>query len=412
MIMTPYIELKNVHKRFGDFRVLQNANLTINKGQVTTIVGKSGVGKSVLLKHMIGLLEPDDGEILFLGRSLKEMNRREKKELKRKFSYMFQGTALFDSMTVYQNIALPLREGSSLPDKDIRERVHQRMEQLELKDIDAKYPSQLSGGMQKRVALARALVTDPEIVLFDEPTTGLDPIRKNAVHSMIADYQKRFGFTGVIVSHAIPDVFFISQQVAFLDSGQIVFQGSPEEIKKSENPIIIEFIRGHEGSSDSMTGLDHQTKAERRFREELAELKRHQVNFSLGSLVIENLDEIGTKAEFRSFQTIFGRIADYVQQTLRINDTSSRYGLYEIMLLLPHTDLDQARIFRKRITRELSERSEEIIGERPDPDLSFSVSLGVVQAGPESELMELLTFAESKRKTLYEYRIPKVSEAS
>jgi phospholipid/cholesterol/gamma-HCH transport system ATP-binding protein len=240
----PFIQFKNVYKKFGENQVLNGADLSLYKGEITTIIGKSGVGKSVLLKHIIGLIEQDSGSILFEGRPVSEMKKAERKTLKRKCSYMFQGTALFDSLTVYENIALPLKETTSLSDKEINRRVRDKMDQLDLHEVDDKYPSQLSGGMKKRVALARALVTDPEIVLFDEPTTGLDPIRKKAVHDMISDYQQKFGFTGVVVSHDIPDIFHISQRVAMLDEGRILFEGSPAELAQASDPAVKEFIQG------------------------------------------------------------------------------------------------------------------------------------------------------------------------
>jgi phospholipid/cholesterol/gamma-HCH transport system ATP-binding protein len=240
----PFIQFKNVYKKFGENQVLNGADLSLYKGEITTIIGKSGVGKSVLLKHIIGLIEQDSGSILFEGRPVSEMKKAERKILKRKCSYMFQGTALFDSLTVYENIALPLKETTSLSDKEINRRVRDKMDQLDLHEIDDKYPSQLSGGMKKRVALARALVTDPEIVLFDEPTTGLDPIRKKAVHDMISDYQQKFGFTGVVVSHDIPDIFHISQRVAMLDDGRILFEGSPAQLAQASDPAVKEFIQG------------------------------------------------------------------------------------------------------------------------------------------------------------------------
>jgi phospholipid/cholesterol/gamma-HCH transport system ATP-binding protein len=242
----PLIQFKQVFKRFGDNAVLKGVDLSIYEGQVTAIIGKSGIGKSVLLKHIIGLLEPDAGEILFQGQAIKAMTAAERRALKMKFSYMFQGTALFDSMTVYQNVALPLQEKGRVPVREIESRVRDKLAELDLAGIEDKYPSQLSGGMKKRVAMARALVTNPQIVLFDEPTTGLDPIRKNAAHAMIAQYQKTFGFTGVMVSHEIPDVFTISQRIALLDKGRIIFQGSPEDIQNSTEPLIRQFIRGQD----------------------------------------------------------------------------------------------------------------------------------------------------------------------
>ncbi len=239
----PLIQFDSVHKSYGDNKVLRGVDLAIYKGEITTIIGKSGEGKSVLLKHIIGLVKPDSGNILFEGQTLFARKKSERDALRKKFSYMFQDSALFDSMTVFDNIALPLREGTKMKSGEIGDCVRKRLEQLDIGGIEAKYPGQLSGGMKKRVALARALVTDPEIVLFDEPTTGLDPIRKQSVHTMISDYQKRFGFTGIMVSHEIPDVFSISQRVAMLHEGKILFQGKAEDLLIDEDPVIKGFIQ-------------------------------------------------------------------------------------------------------------------------------------------------------------------------
>ncbi|MCK4426335.1 MAG: ATP-binding cassette domain-containing protein, partial [Deltaproteobacteria bacterium] len=222
----PLIELKNVTKRFGEKTVLDRANLTIFEGDITTIIGKSGEGKSVLLKHIIGLLRPDEGEILFNGKQLKGMTRKERKSFKQQISYMFQNNALFDSLTVFENIALPLREKTKLDEDAIRIKVMAQIDRMELSEVTDKYPSQISGGMEKRVALARALVSEPKIILFDEPTAGLDPLRKNVVLSMIAHHQKKIRFTAILVSHDIPDVLFISNRVAIIDDGRIPFQGT------------------------------------------------------------------------------------------------------------------------------------------------------------------------------------------
>lgn len=238
----PLIEFENVYKAFGDNAVLTGVNLQIYRGQVTTVIGKSGGGKSVLLKHIIGLLTPDKGRILLDGRPLKQLSKADRHDLRMKCSYMFQGTALFDSMTVFENIGLPLKERNRMKTAKIRERVRDILDKLDIGGIESKYPSQLSGGMKKRVAMARALITNPEIVVFDEPTTGLDPIRKSAAHQMIADYQKQFGFTAVVVSHEIPDVFHISQRIAMLDDGKIVFQGGCDQFQLSDHPVIQAFI--------------------------------------------------------------------------------------------------------------------------------------------------------------------------
>ena len=241
------IEFKDVYKAFDGNAVLKGVNLTILKGQVTAIIGKSGTGKSVLLKHIVGLLQPDSGQVLIDGQPLTGMDRIQQRQLKKRCSYMFQNNALFDSMTIYDNIALPLVERDRLRGESVRQRVQTKMAQLDIVDIERKYPSQLSGGMKKRVAMARALITEPEIVLFDEPTTGLDPIRKKAAYRMITDYQQRFGFTGVLVSHDIPDIFFISHQIAMLDEGQIIFEGGCREIQASQDPVVKEFVGGMSG---------------------------------------------------------------------------------------------------------------------------------------------------------------------
>ncbi|MCX8038090.1 MAG: ATP-binding cassette domain-containing protein [Candidatus Sumerlaeia bacterium] len=242
----PLIEFRNLRKSFGSQVVLDGVTLGIEQGKVTTIIGRSGVGKSVLLKHVVGLLTPDSGEVLYRGKNLFQMSRKERKALKSQFSYMFQSLALFDSMTVGENIALPLKEKTRLSKAEIRERVLAQMKQLELENIEDKYPSQLSGGMRKRVALARALITQPEIVLFDEPTTGLDPVRRAAVHNMIARYQGELGFTAIIVSHDIPEVFRISQKVAMLEKGRIMFEGTGNDILLCPDPVVRRFIEGDE----------------------------------------------------------------------------------------------------------------------------------------------------------------------
>ena len=206
----PLIEFKNVSKQFDDKIVLNKVNLTVYEDQITTIIGKSGTGKSVLLKHIVGLLKPDGGAILFEGKPVAAMKKSEWQAYKSRVAYLFQNNALLDSMTVFDNVAFPLQHTTNLSKAEIKKRVLKRIEDLELTEAVDKYPSELSGGMQKRVALARALVTDPKIVLFDEPTTGQDPIRKNMILSMISRYRKKFGFTAIMISHDVPDVFFYS----------------------------------------------------------------------------------------------------------------------------------------------------------------------------------------------------------
>lgn len=243
---SPLIQFVDVQKRFGSNRVLKGVNLSIHKGEIMAVIGKSGTGKSVLLKHIIGLVHQDAGELLINGKPLHKMHRKDKLLFKKELSYMFQENALFDSMNVFENIALPLSEASSHTKFVIEEKVKTRMGQLGLDSIGLKFPSQLSGGMRKRVALARALVTDPKVVLFDEPTTGLDPVRKKKVHTMIEEYQKQFGFTAVIVSHDIPEIFDVAQHIAMLDGGKITFEGSKDDILHTHSEAVAGFIRGDE----------------------------------------------------------------------------------------------------------------------------------------------------------------------
>ncbi len=242
----PLIQFIDVKKSFRDTNVLKGINLSIYQGEITAIIGKSGTGKSVLLKHIIGLTQQDSGQILIKGKPLNQLSANMRNSFLNELSYMFQDNALFDFLNIYDNIALPLVENPIFPKNEIKDKVLTRMKQLGLTGEEKKFPSQLSGGMRKRVALARALVIDPKIVLFDEPTTGLDPIRNKNVYSMIQEYQEKFGFTAVIVSHDIPKIFNISQRIAMLDDGIIKFEGSKKDIINSHSKSINDFINGVE----------------------------------------------------------------------------------------------------------------------------------------------------------------------
>ena len=387
------IQFIDVSKNFGQQTVLKNVNLSINKGEITTIIGMSGVGKSVLLKHIIGLITPDSGEILYEGKSIFKLSRRERSEIKRKFSYMFQGTALFDSMTVFDNIALPLKEKSNLSENTIHRMVMGKMEQLDIREIADKFPAQLSGGMQKRVALARALVTEPEIVLFDEPTTGLDPIRRNAVHSMISDYQQKFGFTGIVVSHSIPEIFYISQKLIMLHEGSIIFEGAVEDLQKDPDPIVTQFISGLEIRHDPLTGLLPQTRGEKRVREELARLQRHDTIFSIIVFRIKELDEIRQKSGHMIGQTLLKHFSEKLRRNLRITDICFRYDFNKIIAVMPNTELEQA----KKACRKLSEMIDknELKAVLADSDAACSINVGFAEAKKDLHFEHLIKQAES-----------------
>lgn len=238
------ISLRNVHKSFGAQKVLDGLDLDIPDGKITAVIGPSGEGKSVLLKHLIGLLQPDSGTVEVDGESILDLRRSELNRIREKFGMLFQNVALFDSMNVFENVAFPLEEKTPLSKEEIRERVLSALEDVGLKNIENKFPDELSGGMKKRVGLARAVVLNPKIILFDEPTTGLDPIIKRAIHQLIKDTHDKFGFTAVIVSHEIPEIFDVAQNVAMLYRGKILQYGTSDEIKNSDHPAIRQFISG------------------------------------------------------------------------------------------------------------------------------------------------------------------------
>jgi phospholipid/cholesterol/gamma-HCH transport system ATP-binding protein len=403
MTRSPLIQLQDVAKTLGANRVLDGVNLSIYRGEITAIIGKSGSGKSVLLKHVIGLLEPDGGAILFDGRLRAAMTPAERKSLRSKFSYVFQDTALFDFMNVYENVALPLKERNALSPDEVNRRVRDKLHQLDLHDVEQKYPAQLSGGMKKRVALARALVTDPEIVLFDEPTTGLDPIRKNAVHSMILDYQRRFGFTGVVVSHEIPDIFFISQRVAMLDEGRIVFEGGPDEIQEATAPEVKNFIQGLESPRDDLTGIASQSIGQNRLLQEMSRLQRYQIPFSIVLLAMDNLEDVDRIAGHVVGQTVFKVFANHVTQSTYITDTCFRFDINKILVVLPDTNEDQARDFCRKLARTM--RSHALFGAIESvKGFCYSVSAGVAQAQQGIGLDELIAAAGQTQAMFYECR--------
>ena len=240
--MDSFLKIRGLKKHFSDKRVLDGIDLDVAAASVTTIIGKSGIGKSVLLKCIANLLQSDAGTIELDGQVISQSRLTAHSDTGVTFSYMFQNNALFDSLTASENVALPLREASKVNKAEIQERVDEMLAHLELSDSADRYPGELSGGMKKRVALGRALITKPQVVLFDEPTTGLDPERKFSVLEMIADYRERFGFTALLVSHDIPEVFEISDRVAWLDEGLIKFFGKPEDLNTDAQSALSGFL--------------------------------------------------------------------------------------------------------------------------------------------------------------------------
>ncbi len=237
------IDIIDLHKSFGTAKVLTGINLKVPEGSTCVILGGSGSGKTVLMKHMIGLLKPDRGQVIVDGEDIVPFGADQLEALRRKFGMVFQAAALFDSMTVYENVSFPLREHSKTKEEEIREIVKQKLSIVGLKDVEDKYPSDLSGGMRKRVGLARAIILDPKIVLYDEPTTGLDPITTDYVDEMILDAKKELGVTSVVISHDIASAFKVADNIAFLYQGVIVDQGAPEELRDSQHPQVKLFLQ-------------------------------------------------------------------------------------------------------------------------------------------------------------------------
>ena len=238
------IEIQNVHKSFGSHHVLRGANLTVEKGESMTVIGGSGSGKSVLLKHIIGLLFPDKGKVVIDGQEISSLKGEGLNEMRKKFGMLFQLAALFDSLTVWENVGFALKQHTKMSDEEVRVIATEKLELVVLKGVEDKMPADLSGGMKKRVGLARAIAMEPGIILYDEPTTGLDPIMADAINDLIIDLRKKLGVTSVAITHDMQSAYKISDRIAMLYKGEILETGTPDEIRNTENPIVRQFITG------------------------------------------------------------------------------------------------------------------------------------------------------------------------
>src|SRR5512146_1274086 len=406
---TPLIEFRNVTKRFGDRTVLENVNLQIYEGQVTTIIGLSGSGKTVLLKHIIGLLKPNEGAILFRGIPLSSM-RKIRMETSVRISYMFQDNALFASLTVHENIALPLRETTNLDKAEIDRRVMARIEQTELGEAAHRYPSELSGGMQKRVALARALVVDPQIVLFDEPTSGQDPVRKNAILSMIAQYQRKLGFTAILVSHEIPDVFFISNRILALYDRTIVFQGTPKELENFDHPFKDEVIRSMEGLRDELTGLYSKRTFKVRYQ---AQMKRRTVGETY-SVVVFTLEETGAISANFGYEAAQEAIRGMGQFLIKhfgaIGGFSTRRNTNEFVSVLPYSDQADAESILTDFVQDFQASGipDIFAGDRGPTTVDgrgeIVVLAGIAQGQPTADMDSIVDAAKHRQKEIARLR--------
>ncbi|MEE8210093.1 MAG: ABC transporter ATP-binding protein [bacterium] len=238
------ITITDLHKSFGANHVLRGVDLAVEQGESLVVIGGSGSGKSVLIKHIIGLLKPDRGSIEVNGQEVTTMAKRELKELRKKFGMLFQAAALFDSLTVGENIAFPLVEHTRARRSEIAERVRETLALVGLPDTEHLYPAELSGGMKKRVGLARALVMEPEVILYDEPTTGLDPIMADAINNLIVEMRERLAITSIAITHDMVSAYKIGHRLAMLYQGEIIFTGTPQECKNTDDPMVRQFITG------------------------------------------------------------------------------------------------------------------------------------------------------------------------
>jgi len=239
----PHLEVRGVHKNFGDTKVLTDVNMSIGRGHIAVIIGGSGAGKTTLLRILIGLDRPSAGSVEIGGQDIATLSDRELNTMRRKFGMVFQYSALLDSMNTLDNVAFPLREHTDLSDKEIRSKVTEKLNSLGLENVEERFPSELSGGMRKRVALARALMLDPEVIMYDEPTSGLDPVTSRMVDDLIVETRDKFGVTSVIISHDMVGALQIADQIYLLSKGTIVASGSPSELIHGDNELLHKFLQ-------------------------------------------------------------------------------------------------------------------------------------------------------------------------
>jgi phospholipid/cholesterol/gamma-HCH transport system ATP-binding protein len=251
----PLIELRDVHKRFGRLVVLDGVSLGVEEGESLVVIGASGTGKSVLLKHIVGLLKPDSGEVWFDGQRVDTMTDRELVAVRKQIGFLFQMGALFDSLTVEENIGFPIVEHTRKTPAEISRIVDEKLRMVGLPEVRKKMPAELSGGQRKRVALARAIALDPRLILYDEPTTGLDPIRSDVINELIIKLKREIRVTSVVVTHDMHSAFRVGDRIVMLDKGKTIFDGTPQQIQQSKNPLIRSFVLGEAGPKE-MESLD------------------------------------------------------------------------------------------------------------------------------------------------------------
>ena len=250
------IELQDIHKSFDDNYVLRGVSLNVKKGQSVVVIGGSGSGKSVILKHIIGLLTPDRGSVIVKSNDIARLDEDELNEVRKKFGMLFQSAALFDSMKVWENVGFGLKQHTSMTEEEIRDTAIKKLNMVGLAGAEDVMPSELSGGMRKRVGLARAIAMEPEILLYDEPTTGLDPIMADAINELIIKMRERLNVTSVVITHDIKSAYKIADTIAMLYNGVIIAEGSPDEIRNTSDPVVRQFIEGRAEGPIVLEGID------------------------------------------------------------------------------------------------------------------------------------------------------------
>jgi phospholipid/cholesterol/gamma-HCH transport system ATP-binding protein len=407
----PLIEVRDLTKGFGGRPVLDRVSLQLREGEVLSIIGKSGVGKSVLLKHLVGLLRPDDGEVRYRNRIMARMGRGEMDAYLGRVSYMFQNNALFNSLTVHENVALPLRHRRDGDRRGIDDEVVRRLEQMELGDAAGKYPGELSGGMQKRVALARALVTDPDIVLFDEPTTGQDPIRKNAILGMIAAYQQRDRFSAILVSHDLPDIFYISDTIVALYEGRAIFAGTPEEFDDFDHPFRTELLHSLELFQQELTGLHSRRQFKIRYQTDLFRSPR-DVTHAVAVFALEKLPQVTEALGHTPAQELLAAVGTFIHRHFsEVGGFSTRYDLERFVTVLPFADREEGRrllaAFADDLARNGAARLQRVMpaGEDCRAPVEIAVAAGVAETGPGTPLLQSIDAARRRWETIARFRV-------
>ncbi|MGD9096575.1 MAG: ATP-binding cassette domain-containing protein [Desulfobacterales bacterium] len=405
------IEVQNLTKTFDGNPVLEEVSFRLHEGQVLAIIGKSGVGKSVLLKHIVGLMRPDAGRVLFKGQPVDRMGPGQTDAYLERISYMFQNNALFSSLTVHENVALPLRRNRAIDRRQADKRVRAQLEQMELRDAAEKFPGELSGGMQKRVALARALVSEPDIVLFDEPTSGQDPIRKNAILSMIAAHQQRHKFSAILISHDLPDVFFISNVILALYEGRVIFEGPPEEFEQFDHPFRTEFVHSLELLQRELTGLYSRRQFKMRYLSDLVR-KPEEVAYTAAIFTIEDMPGVAAALGHSAAQELVATMGTFISKHFSdVGGFSTRYSMEAFVTVLPFAKVEETRRlidnFRDDLTASGIPRMKRI---RPaetacvDP-VGITLAVGLAQGRPQTELGAVIASAVANQEHLARFNV-------